>query len=151
MLVSIDAVVQPAVGTGAHWRMFNEIRRHPDLFDPMHDLVGQGVADAVAATPARPYIDARQLGASVLANLTSWWHGEFPRRFRAFPNGADRGIFGMTLWNHLATIPSEWWCFSSQEDSHGYGESAMQYWRLDPTSPLIPTGNAAVPRPAPVI
>jgi hypothetical protein len=142
MIASIDGVVQPAVGTEDHWAMFTEFRRHPDLFDPMRDLIVQGVADCVAATPARPYIDARQLGASVLDRLTSWWHGEFPRRFKDFSNGADRGIHGMTLWNYLASIPSEWWCFAAQKDSHGYGETAMRYWRLAPSDPLITCGKS---------
>ena len=141
MIVSIDGVVQPDVGSEDHWTMFDQLRQHADLFNPMRDLIVARVADIVAVSPTRPYIDARQLGAQVLGSVSSWWYGEFPRRFPNFPNGSERGIHGMTLWNYLATKHNEWWSFTAQEDAHGYGQAAMQYWRLPPGDPLIPADN----------
>lgn len=138
MIVSIDRVRQPDVGTESHWQMLATLRQHPDLFDPLNDLIVVGVNEAIAASPNSPYIDSRQLGASVLNDLSSWWRAQFPRRFPQFPNGSERGIFGMALWLHLSTRSNEWWSFTSQPDSHGYGQPTMQYWRLPPGHPLIP-------------
>jgi len=129
MLVDLDGHSQPAVGTQDHWAMFRDFAAEPDLFNPLLAEIAKLVSDAVAATPARPFIDSRQAGAQVLSSLTSWWHGEFPRRFSRFPNGAERGIFGMCLWNYLARLTDQVWCFSGVEDAHGYGQSATQYWR----------------------
>jgi hypothetical protein len=129
VLVDLSGNVQPPVGTAPHWAMFTALSAEPTLYGPMRAQLVQVVNDAIATNPARPYIDSRQAGARVLEALGSWWHGEFPRKFIAFPNGAERGIFGMALWNYLAGHPDRW-CFSNIADSHGYGQDATQYWRL---------------------
>ena len=129
MLVDLDGRIQPAVGTQDHWAMFRDFSGQPDLFDPLLVEIVRLVRDAVTANANRPFIDSRQACGEALSSLTSWWHGEFPRHFSRFPNGAERGIFGMCLWNYLASINDQVWCFSGIEDSHGYGQSATQYWR----------------------
>ena len=137
MIVSQNGDVQPNICTQDHWAMFNDLRRHHDLFDPLHEAI-VGRVDSLVGSNPRPYIDSRQMGAEVLGDLSSWWNGEFPRRFPNLPNGCERGLHGMTLWYHLAMRPDEWWTFTSQPDSHGYGQPAMQYWLLQPNDPLIP-------------
>lgn len=112
------------------------LEEHLDLFNPLRDRVVEAVESAVDIQP-NPAIESPRLGAHVLSAIGSWWHGEFPRRFPDFPNGAERGLFGMVLWNYLAER-SDWWCFAEQEDAHGYGENAMRYWRLPAGHPLIP-------------
>lgn len=142
MIVSVDGVVQPEVGQRPHWIMFAELQHHPDLFDPLRDRIVREVDAANANWPAHETtIDSSRLGKNVLENIGSWWHGEFPRRFRGFPNGAARGLTGMTLWNHLAHPSQSWWSFTEVEDRHGYGENHMLYVRLRPGDPLIPTGS----------
>jgi hypothetical protein len=101
---------------------------HPDIYVPLRDEIVRIVNAAVTANPTRPFLDSRQAGADALSALSSWWHGEFPRRFAAFPNGSERGLFGMALWNYLVGLPDTW-CFSGIEDAHEYGQSATQYWR----------------------
>jgi hypothetical protein len=129
MLVDLNGLAQPAVGTQPHWAMFTAVAGHADIFDPLRAEVVRLVNAALAANPQRPFIDSRQAGADALLALSTWWHGEFPRRFPQFPNGAERGIFGMTLWNYLATHPDRW-CFAGVADAHGYGQDATQYWRV---------------------
>ena len=109
--------------------MFKLLTQHPDLFDPLIAEIVRLVNSAIVSNPQRPFIDSRQAGADALTALSSWWHGEFPRRFPQFPNGSERGVFGMALWNYLATLPEKW-CFCGIEDAHGYGQSAKEYWRL---------------------
>lgn len=129
MIVDIHGQLQPHVGTQLHWAMFALVASHPDLFDPLKAEIVRLVNSSIVANPQRPYIDSRQAGDDALPALNSWWHGEFPRRFPQFPNGSERGIIGMALWNYLSTLP-ERWCFGGIEDAHGYGQSAKQYWRL---------------------
>ena len=119
--------------------MFDELRQHPDLFDPFRAGIAREVDTAIARTPYETAIDSARLGKSVLENIGSWWHGEFPRRFPGFPNGASRGLTGMTLWNYLAAPNRGWWSFSGVEDPHGYGESHMLYVQLRQGDPRIPT------------
>lgn len=137
MLVSLNGIVQPAICNAPHWTMFTAVIQHPDLYDPLRFRVVQGVGAIVNAQPNAATIESPRLGAQVLGDMGSWWHGEFPRRFPNFPNGADRGVFGMVLWNYLAGR-SDWWCFTEQEDSHGYGENSKRYWQLQTGSALIP-------------
>ena len=116
-------------GTEPHWTRFTTLSGHPDLFDPLWSEVVRLVNVAIAANPHRPAIDSRQAGADALSSLSSWWHGEFPRRFPQWPNGSDRGLFGMALWNYLATLPDRWH-FAGIADAHAYGQDAKQYWRV---------------------
>lgn len=129
MLVDLNGNMQPQVGTQPHWAMFAAFSTHPDLFDPMLQEIAQLVNGAVAANPARPWVDSRQAGEAAIGAMTSWWHGEFSRRFAHFANGSQRGIFGMSLWNYLARS-AHLWSFSAIGDSHGYGQDATQYWRI---------------------
>jgi hypothetical protein len=107
--------------------MFATFRGHADLFDP---LLAEAVrlVNAAAKRP-KPEIDSSRAGMDALTSLSSWWRGEFPRRFPGFPVGSERGIFGMTLWNYLAGVPEQW-CFCGVEDPHGYGQSHTRYWRI---------------------
>ncbi len=141
MLVSLARVRQPAICEAPHWTMFTTLMQHPDLCDPLHMRIVQAVTDVVNAQPNTAAIESARLGAQIFQDIGSWWHGEFPRRFPHFPNGAERGLFGMVLWNYLAERP-DWWCFAEQEDSHGYGENSMRYWLLPPGHPLIPRQRA---------
>ena len=138
MIVNPNRKPQNPVGVSPHWEMFEQFRQAADLFGPMQNEITQQVSAIMNSSQPSPTIDARQLGASVISAMSSWWHGEFPRRFPQFPNGAERGIFGMVLWNHLASQQGVWWCFTEQPDTHGYGQNAMQYWMLQPNDPLIP-------------
>jgi hypothetical protein len=139
MIVSVDGVVQPAVGQKPHWVMFAELQQHPDLMGLLRDSIVREVDAATANWPARDAsIDSSRLGKNVLENIGSWWHGEFPRRFPGFPNGAARGLVGMALWNHLADPSRGWWSFTEVEDRHGYGENHMLYVRLRPRDSVIP-------------
>jgi hypothetical protein len=120
--------------------MFVEVQQHPDLFGPLRNGVVRE-ADATAANmPGETVIDSARLGKLVLETIGSWWHGEFPRRFPEFPNGAARGLVGMALWNHLAQPSQGWWSFTAVEDRHGYGENHMLYVRLAADDPRIPSG-----------
>jgi hypothetical protein len=140
MLVSVNGIVQPVVGQQPHWVMFDEVSRHPDLFNPLRGGVVREVDAIVASGPVHDTrVDAARLGKNVLETVGSWWHGEFPRRFPGFPNGAARGIVGMTLWNYLAGLPNDWWSFTEVEDRHGLGQNHMLYVRLPQGDPLIPT------------
>lgn len=142
MLVSVDGTVQPVVGQQAHWVMFDEVSRHPDLFGPLHDEVIREVDAIVANGPAHDTkIDSARLAKNVLETIGSWWHGEFPRRFPGFPNGAARGLVGMTLWHHLAGRRQDWWSFTEVKDRHGFGQNHMLYVRLQQGDPLIPTDS----------
>ena len=141
MLVSLDGIPQPAICEAAHWAMFTTLRQHGDLYDPLRTRIVQAVSDIVNADPDGAAIESAHLGAQILGDVGSWWHGEFARRFPHFLNGADRGLFGMVLWNYLAQRP-DWWCFVEQQDRHGYGENSMRYWLLQPGDPLIPKQGA---------
>lgn len=135
MIVNMSGVEQPPVCSANHWEMFRVFCNHPDLYNPLRDAILKGIENEMMKPD--PYIDSRRLGAKVLDDLSSWWHGEFPRRFNNFPIGADRGIFGMTLWNCLAKR-QDWWIFTEQEDPHGYGENSMLYSKLPDGHKLIP-------------
>ena len=142
MLVSVVGTVQPLVGQQPHWVMFEEILQHPDLHGPLRDAVIREVDATIANWPARDTnIDSARLGKSVLETIGSWWHGEFPRRFPEFPNGSARGLVGMTLWNHIAGRPQDWWSFTEIEDRHGLSQNHMLYVRLQQGDPLIPKGR----------
>jgi hypothetical protein len=121
--------------------MFDEIHQHPDLFGPLRNGVVREVDSAVANRPGETMIDSARLGKLVLETIGSWWHGEFPRRFPGFLNGAARGLVGMALWNHLAQPSQGWWSFTEVEDQHGYGENHMLYVRLATDDPSIPSGT----------
>lgn len=129
MIVDLSGKPQPSVGIQPHFAMFTLVASHADLFDPLKAEIVRLVNSSVVANPQQPVIDSRLAGADALTALSSWWHGEFPRRFPQFPNGSERGLFGMALWNYLATLPDQW-CFRGIEDAHGYGQSAKLYWRL---------------------
>lgn len=129
MLVDLNGVIQPTVGNQPHWSMFAAVMADPVVYDPLHVEITQIVADAIAANPNRPQISSRQAGAEVLQAIGSRWHAEFPRRFPNFPNGAERGVFGMALWHYLAVHPDKW-CFSGIADPYGHGQDATEYWRL---------------------
>jgi hypothetical protein len=140
MIVNLNGRKQEPVGLEPHWIMFTELARDAALFNPLHDQVVSEV-NALVATAVRAdvSIDSSRLGSRVLESIGSWWHGEFPRRHNDFPNGAARGLTGMVLWNHLATRPDEWWCFTEEEDRHGLGHNHMLYSRL-------PLGHRLIPR-----
>lgn len=128
MLISPDGKVQPAIGTQSHWQMFREVSAHPDLFHPLRAEVIELVNAATRNNPGHPFLDSRRGGAETLSKLSSWWHGEYARRFATFPNGSERGVFGMVVWNYLAGIVDHWH-FARTEDTHGYGQRATRYWR----------------------
>ena len=128
MLKSLAGAIQPPTGMGDHWQMFKLVRACPSLFDPLLARIVAEVENALAENPPKPVLDSRVIAGAALSALDSWWHGEFPRRFLNFPNGADRGIAGMVLWNYLATAPDVW-VFQGIQDAHGAGQSATAYWR----------------------
>jgi hypothetical protein len=144
VIVNLYGHIQNEVGMLSHWEMFEQFRLEENLFDQLHSEVTRRVSVVINSSQASSTIDARQLGASVLADLSSWWHGEFPRRFPGFPNGSERGIFGMVLWNYLALQPDVWWCFAEQKDAHRHGQNAMRYWMLQPGDPLIPANRSTL-------
>src|SRR5207245_8313490 len=114
--------------------------QHPDLFDPLRTGVVREVDAIIARGPAHDTkIDSARLAKNVLEAIGIWWHGEFPRRFPAFPNGAARGLVGMTLWNQLADLPNDWWSFTEVQDQHGLGQNHMLYVLLQQGHPLTPT------------
>jgi len=120
--------------------MFSELRQQRDLFDLLAASIMDGVTAIIAISANPATIESSRLGAQVLGNIGNWWHAQFPRRFPGFPNGADRGLVGMLLWNYLAGR-SDWWCFAEQADPHGYGENSMRYWQLQAGNPLIPVDD----------
>lgn len=129
MLEDINGNVQPAAGTTGHWAMLAAVQLDPVVYGPLQTEVIRIVADAIAANPAGPYISSRHAGADALEQIGSRWHAEFPRRFRGLPNGAERGLFGMALWNYLVAHPDTW-RFTSVADPYGHGQDAKEYWRI---------------------
>jgi hypothetical protein len=128
MLQDINGNPQPAFGTEPHWAMLRTVMADPTIFAPLQAQITRIVGDAIAANPARLYISSRQAGAEALQAIVSTWHAEFPRRFPAFPNGADRGVFGMALWHYLVGR-SDLWCFTGVADPYGHGQDSKGYWR----------------------
>ena len=129
MLEDLNGNLQPAFGTQPHWLMLRAVMADPIVYDPLQAEVVRLVTDAIAANPGRPFIGSRQAGAEALAAIASTWHAEFPRRFPRFPNGADRGVFGMALWYYLVGRPDRW-CFKGVDDPYGHGQDSKDYWRL---------------------
>jgi hypothetical protein len=129
MLIDLNRTAQPAIGAQPHWEYLVAVMLDPVVYGPLLAAVLGVVVDAITANPARPEINSRDAGASVLQTIGSQWHAEFSRRFKRFPNGAARGVFGMALWHHLAGRP-ETWCFSGIPDPYGHGQDATQYWRV---------------------
>ncbi|MDB5335982.1 MAG: hypothetical protein JWN70_1601 [Planctomycetaceae bacterium] len=128
MILDLNNQPLRAIGTQPHWAMLTAVMADPVVFNPLNFEVTQLVAAAIAANPTRPFISSRQAGADVLRRLGTTWHAEFPRRFPAFPNGAERGLFGMALWNYLASHPDRWY-FAGVADPYGYGQDSTDYWR----------------------
>ncbi|HZK80204.1 MAG TPA: hypothetical protein VFC46_04035 [Humisphaera sp.] len=124
MIVDTDGNIQPVIGTSPHWAIYHAVARHPDLAEPMRMAIMRSIGQVQTGQE----VDSRRVVAAALDSLDSWWHGEFPRRFSHFENGAERGIMGMILWNHLAELPDRW-SFCSIADPHGYGQDALRYWR----------------------
>ena len=129
MLEDPNGTPQPPFGTQPHWSMFRAFMNEPEVFAPLQDEVSRIVEGAINRNPLRPFISSRQAGAEALQAIGSAWHAQFPRCFPNFPNGAERGIFGMALWRFLVVHPDRW-CFSGAADPYGFGQDSTNYWRL---------------------
>lgn len=129
MLFDMNNTLQPAIGTGKHWKMLIDILKDAVIFDALRAEVTRIVAYALTSNQTSPQIGSRVSGADALNSIASSWHAQFPRRFDKFPNGAARGVFGMALWHYLA-LREDRWCFSEIGDPYGFGQTSKYYWRL---------------------
>lgn len=120
---------QPATPSSARWETFREFQQHLPLFAPLREGTERIVQAARDEHPERATVYSAQVGAHVLRNLKSWWHGEYGRRFGHLRDGSARGMFRMTLWNILALLQEERWRVRSVRDPHGFGQPAKTYTR----------------------
>jgi hypothetical protein len=139
MLLSPKGTVQHSQLTGPHWDRYGEFRlpANQDLWFPLRTRVENAVAAAIARQPY-PTIPSAPVGAEILGEIDSRWHGEFDRRFPQFPSGAKAGLCGTDLWNYIAELRDDWWVVTTLADPHKAGRNSRLYRRLRPGDPLIP-------------
>jgi hypothetical protein len=92
---------QPRTGRQEHWALFEPFQSRP-LHDAIVDEIESHI-DALEETQSA--IDSSWLGSEILGRLEA----ESVELFDEEVPDQVGGLFGMTLWNHLAQHSDDWW------------------------------------------
>jgi hypothetical protein len=118
MLLDVEGRPQRPIGRAQHWQLFEAF-----LNSPLHTAILTELEQFLS----RPAIDSSWAGHDVLAKIQE----RAPQLMETFDTGTRGRLFGMSLWNFLATRQTEVWHFykkpTSIEDEHEI--SGVVYFR----------------------
>ncbi|HJV67352.1 MAG TPA: hypothetical protein VJ550_16575 [Geomonas sp.] len=98
-LFSLDGSRQPAVGQRPWWRLF-EVFQGSELHSEFRTRI-------LSYSQSAAYIDSAKVGADILAELGK----DRPALLETLPASLLPPLFGMTLWNLLASSERSEWLF----------------------------------------
>lgn len=117
-LFSLDGCRQPAVGKRPWWRLF-EVFENSELHAEFRTRI-------LPYSESKRYLHSAQLGLEILSDLEN----EKSPLLETLPSEVVRPLFGMTLWNVLATASEdEEWVCKKGPDKEDFGST--EYFRLD--------------------
>lgn len=100
-LYSLDDVLQPAIGRGEHWRLFERF-----VGSYLHAAIVKELQSHLDGDA----INSPLVGSRILQKIRA------PELLNGYSEEDTGGLFGMTLWNLVAQHPAEWLFYASLAD-----------------------------------